>query len=373
MGSVYRRKNSKNWWIKYYRNGKPYSETSGTDIKSVAQRLLKRREGEIAQGKVPGVVYDRITFDELADDFLTDYRVNEKKSLVKAEHSVEVLKKEFGGMKATAITTASIKRYISRRQQEEASKATINRELAALKRMYKLGSISTPAKVAQVPHIPMLMEDNVRTGFFEHGKFLELLGHLPEYLRPVSFFAYCSGWRKGEILSLQWDQIDLTQGIVRLNPGTTKNKEGRTLYMEPRLWQMMRGLHAQNEIKKKEKDPTHSSFVFNLMGKKIGSFRKTWQTACKKAGIPGMLFHDFRRTAVRDMVRAGIPERVVMTISGHKTRSVFDRYNIVSAEDLSQAAYKRQEYRDQQEQQLQFSYTEPKNEKGVVAFQSTTP
>ena len=171
MGCVYRRKSSKNWWIKYFRNGKPYFESSNSDIKSVAQRLLKRREGEIAQGRVPGVVFDRITFDELADDFLADYRINEKRSLVKAEHSIEVLTKEFGGMRATGITTALIKCYIARRQEEKASKATINRELAALKRMYKLGLICTPAKVVQVPHIPMLREDNVRTGFFEYEKF----------------------------------------------------------------------------------------------------------------------------------------------------------------------------------------------------------
>ena len=276
-------------------------------------------------------------------------------------------------MKAPALTTASIKRYVSRRLDEKASKATVNRELAALKRMYKLGLICTPAKVALVPHIPMLREDNVRTGFFEHEKFQEMMKHLPEYLRPVAFFAYCSGWRRGEILSLQWNQVDLNQGIARLEPGTTKNKDGRTLYMEPQLWQMMRGLHAQNEMKKKEKDPDCCPYVFHLQGKRIGSFRKVWNTACKKAGVPGMLFHDFRRTAVRNMVRAGIPERVVMAISGHRTRAVFDRYNIVSAEDLSKAAQKRQEYRDQQEQQLHFSYSDPQNEKGVVAFRATTP
>ncbi len=365
MGCVYRRKNSKNWWIKYSRNGKAYQESSGSDLKAVAQRLLKRREGEIAQGKVPGIVFDRVTFDELADDFLTDYRINEKRSLVKAERSVELLKKEFGGMKAPAITTASVRRYISRRLDEKASKATVNRELAALKRMYKLGLMCTPPKVTQVPHIPMLREDNTRTGFFEHGKFQELMKHLPEHLKPVCFFAYCSGWRREEILSLQWTQVDLSQGIVRLEPGTTKNKDGRTLYMEPQLWQMMRGLHVKKQAR--------CQFVFHLQGRRIGSFRKVWNTACKKAGVPGMLFHDLRRTAVRNMVRAGIPERVVMAISGHRTRAVFDRYNIVSAEDLSKAAKKRQEYRDQQEKELHFSYSDPQNEKGVVALRATTP
>jgi integrase len=184
----------------------------------------------------------------------------------------------------------------------------------------------------------------------------------------ISFIQYL-----GQICSIQWGPVYLNQGIVRLEPGTTKNKDGRTLYLELQLWQMMRGLHAQYKMKKKENDPACCPYVFHLQGKRIGSLRKVWNTACKKAGMPGMLFHDFRKTTVRNMVRAGIPERVVMAISGHRTRAVFGRYNIVSAEDLSKAAQKRQEYRDQQDQQLHFSYSGPQNEKGVVAFRATTP
>jgi integrase len=174
---------------------------------------------------------------------------------------------------------------------------------------------------------------------------------LPEYLKSVLTFAYFSGWRRSEILGLKWSQVNTKDGIVRLEPGETKNDEGRTLYMESELCELMRGLKRSREI--------GCPYVFNLNGLKAGDFRKSWNTACQKIGRPGLLFHDLRRSAIRNMVRAGVPERVAMTISGHKTRSVFDRYNIVSQDDLKDAAKKRQKFSDEQAGQLHFSYTLP--------------
>ncbi len=365
MGCVYRRKNSKNYWIKYTRNGKPFWESSSSEIKAVAEQLLRRREGEIAQGRLPGVVFDRVTFNELVDDFLTDYRINGRRSVDKAERSANKLRAEFGGLKATQLTTASVKRYIEKRMEESAAHATINRELAALKRMYKLGLMCTPPKVSQVPYIPMLREDNVRTGFFEHQQFQKLMKHLPDYLKTVTFFAYCSGWRKEEILSLTWDQVDLNQRCVRLMSGRTKNREGRTLYMESDLWQMIKDLNRKRAF--------GCPYVFHVEGKRIKDFRKAWDSACTKAGITGMLFHDLRRTAVRNMVRAGIPERVAMSISGHKTRSVFDRYNIVSEDDLKEAAHRREIFRESQVERLQFGDSRPSEAKRATTIKVVTP
>jgi len=93
MGMMYQR--GKVWWIKYYRNGRYYRESTGTTKKMVAQKLLERREGEIAQGKMPGILFEKVTFDELAEDFLRDYRINQKKSLERAERSVNHLKDFF--------------------------------------------------------------------------------------------------------------------------------------------------------------------------------------------------------------------------------------------------------------------------------------
>ncbi|MBI4524380.1 MAG: site-specific integrase [Deltaproteobacteria bacterium] len=190
------------------------------------------------------------------------------------------------------------------------------------------------------PHIPMLQENNVRIGFFEHGEFIALRDAAPDYFKPVLTFAYYTGWRKREILSLKWNQVDLNARTVRLDPGTTKSKEGRLVILEGELLDAVQG---QWEKRKVAEIPGQSPtllcpYVFHRNGKPIIALRGVWADSCKEAGLSGKIFHDFRRTAVRNMVRAGVPERVSMMVSGHKTRSIFDRYNIVSEADLREAA-----------------------------------
>jgi len=356
MGSIYKR--GKTYWIKYYRQGKPYRESTKSEKEADAKRLLKKREGEIADGKLPGVYFDRIRFDELAEDFLADYRMNQKKSTARAERCIKHLKREFEGARATDITTPRIQAYIEKRLAEGAENATVNRELAALKRLLNLGARQTPPKVDRVPYIPMLQENNVRKGFFEHGDFLAVRKALPEYLRGFVTFAYKVGWRFTEISTLTWAQVDLNQGIVRLEAGETKNAEGREVYLDEELKKVF-----IEQAARRVKAGKLSPYVFpNQDGTdRIKDIRGAWGAACIAAGlfrleqagektvkVPTRLFHDFRRTAVRNMVRAGIPERVAMMISGHKTRSVFDRYNIVSDADLRIAAAKQEAYLETQ-------------------------
>ncbi|MCF8078946.1 MAG: site-specific integrase [Desulfobacterales bacterium] len=366
MGSIYKRGNV--WWIKYYRNGKNYRESSKSTKKMVAKKLLDRREGEISQGKLPGVYFEKVTFDQLAEDFLRDYRINQKKSLDRAERSVNRLNEFFQGDKVPYITTPRIKEFVTERMKwacrdckerfhfnggkgcpkcggeklvKGASNATINRELAALKRMLNLGSNQTPPIVDRVPYIPMLKENNVRKGFFEHSDFEALRAALPSYLKGFATFAYKVGWRKSEIMNLTWNQVDLKTGIVRLEAGETKNEEGRTVFLDGELMEIF-----TMQWKVRKLNGALTPYVFpNREGLgPIRDFKSAWANACKNAKIGHRLFHDFRRTAVRNMVRAGVPERVAMMISGHKTRSVFDRYNIVSERDLQSAAKKQEAY-----------------------------
>jgi len=339
MGMIYMRGNT--FWIKYYRNGKPFYESVKSDKEKEAKDLLKKREGEISNGKLPGVYFDRVKYEELEEDFLRDYRINQKKSLVRAEKSTDHLRGYFEGFKVSRITTDHIQAYIEERQSEGASNATINRELSALKRMLNMGARQTPPKVDRVPYIPMLRENNTRKGFFEHGDFMALRDELPDYLKGFVTFAYKTGWRVSEIENLTWGQVDREQGIVRLEAGETKNDEGRTVYLDEELQEVING-----EFEGRKKNGRLSFYVFPCKDGKdrMKDFRGAWAKACKGAHIGKRLFHDLRRTAVRNMVRAGIPERVAMMISGHKTRSVFERYNIVSDTDLKEAAQRQEAY-----------------------------
>jgi len=372
MGMTYKR--GKVYWIKYYRNGKPYRESTKSKKEADAKRLLKKREGEISQGKLPGIYFDRVRFDELAEDFLRDYRVNGKKSVDRAEQAVDHLKRVFEGVRVRDITTDRIKAYIEARMtwkcnqckeaiseddienledpkcphcesedilKHGAANATINRELSALKRMLNLGARQTPPRVDRVPYIPLLKESNVRKGFFEHDQFLSLRDAVPFHLKGFVTFGYKTGWRISEIANLTWSRVDLREGIVRLEAGDTKNDEPRTVYLDSELRAV---LSEQWENRKNAAKVLPYVFLNEHGTDKVKRFDKAWKTACKAAGVGIKLFHDLRRTAVRNMVRSGIPERVAMMVSGHKTRSVFDRYNIVSDTDLRLAAQRQEEY-----------------------------
>ncbi len=358
LGTVYLR--GKTWWIQYFQNGHPYRESSGSSKKMAARELLKKRMGEISEGKAPAVRFDKVMFKDLADDFLTAYKINQRKSIARAQRSVNHLLEEFKRNRANAITTPKINEYIKKRLEEGAANATVNRELAALKTIMNLAAQQTPRKIEHVPHIPMLEENNVRKGFFEHGDFIALRDALPSYLKPFITFAYKTGWRESEIADLTWSQVDLDAGIVRLEPGTTKNDEGRTVFLDTELQQLFK-----NQLEERKRTHRLTEYVFpNHDGtSRIKDFRYKWNEGCRSAGLgygyrldgkyveewqaklpAGPILHDFRRTAVRNMVRSGVPETVAMKISGHKTRSVFDRYNIVSEEDLKQAAAKQEKY-----------------------------
>jgi len=161
----------------------------------------------------------------------------------------------------------------------------------------------------------------------------------------VITFAYFTGGRKVAILALRWPQVDLSERVVRLEPGETKNDDARTIHLTPELFEVLK---IQREIR--DLYFPESPWVFSRAGEPIREFKGAWETACAAAGLvnasgkPEKLFHDLRRTGVRNLIRAGVPERVAMMISGHKTRSVSDRYNIVSEADLKDAARRLGDY-----------------------------
>lgn len=331
-GSVYVR--DEIWWIKFYYRHLPIRESSRSRNRQDAECLLKRRTGEVAMGTFRGLASERARFGELFEDLEHEYILNERHSLPHLKSRLKHLR-TFAALPAADFTSRHADLYILARRQKGASNATINRELQVLKRTLVLATRCDPPKIVRIPYIRLLPENNVRRGFLDDAQYLKLRNELPDYLRPIFVVAYHLGNRLGELRRLRWEQVDFQRNQIRLNPGETKNKRGRVLpmYGEMRHWLAMQKSIRDSNF------PT-CPYVFHHDGKFIVDFRKAWRSATRRANLEGTLFHDLRRSAVRNMREAGIPETVAMGISGHQTRSIFERYNIVSDRDLKTAAEK---------------------------------
>ena len=327
------------WWIQYYVHGRQIRESSHSRKEDVAARLIAKRRAEIEADSFVGPSAQRIRYEQLRDALYADYRANGRRWLRIGKDGrpyvcgVSHLDDFFEGQRALAITTTHIREFIAKRQAESASNGTINRELALLRRMFTLAIEDGVLRLA--PHVPLLKEAPPRKGFLEHAEFQKLREKLPEYLRTVLTMGYYTGMRLGEILKIRWNCVDFDRAEITLDPGTTKNDEPRTI---PLIGELREMLMIENE---KHGD---SELVFLRSGERIQTFYKAWRSACERAQLGRVLFHDLRRTGVRNLVRAGVPERVAMMISGHRTRAVFERYNIVSARDLKDAGNKLESY-----------------------------
>ena len=338
---------SPRWTVEYRVDGKPVSEPSHSTDWAVADALLRRRLSEIDEGTYGGVDARRVRIKRLLELLLDNYKDNRPRSFDWARLVVNVhLEPFFGATRAAALSSAKLDAY-KRQRRRRVKDSTINRELALLRRSYTLGTEQEPPLVVRVKRIPILPEPPPRKGFFEYDEFTGLRSELPEPLRPVITFAYTTGCRKGETLRIEWTQVDLAAKEVRLHQDDTKNAEPRILPLFGELYEMLKMLDEKRRALHPE-----CRWVFTRDGhNRIKDLRGAWDEACKRAGLwdkkrerPTRLFHDLRRTGARNLVRAGVPERVVMKMRGWKTRSVFDRYNIVSTRDQHEAAAKLERY-----------------------------
>jgi integrase len=355
---LYKRPDSDIWWCSYSNAGRRVRESTGTADLQDAKRFLDERKGRIATGQPVIPRAEKVRYDELAEDLRAHYRTTEDRNLVEVEKRLKHLDAFFKGWPAVAIDSANATRYVERRQtpkraadgtviQPGAANGTINRELAILGRMLRLAHEN--GKLLRVPVIRKLKEAAPRSGFFEEEQFEWVKKRLPDDLQLAVTIAYTYGWRmQSEVLALDLRHLDLVAGTLRLDPGMTKNDEGRVVYLTPELKaQLAAHVERIRALERKLKRVIPYLFPYfddtphlspRLIGTRRRDFRKAWLTVCKAAGVPGRLRHDFRRTAARNLVRRGVSERVAMSITGHRTRSVFDRYNIVNDADLRDAA-----------------------------------
>lgn len=362
-GGIYKQKKKLNgswvegpfWWVSYHAQGVQHRESCGSTDRTVAEKLLSRRLAEAAGGKrviLPRA--EKLTLGELLDDLEVDYRHKGNRSTI--DRTRRYLTGFFGeGKKVLAITRAEIQKYIAARKavlvhyegkERPLSNASVNRELACLQRAFlvavenrKLGHDHLPGK------IPMLPEAEPRQGFVEPRDFERLHAALPRYLRLPIRFLYATGWRKDAMRTREWERdCELRRaesgaiigGILFLDRGHSKNKEPWSLPISGELLEIIRAADEQRDAA--------TPLIFHHNGSRIGDFNKAWKSACKAAGMPGLLVHDLRRSRIRNLIRSGVSETVAMRVSGHKTRSVFQRYNITAHEDLEDALIRSQAY-----------------------------
>lgn len=345
-GTLYRR--GRIWWISYYVDGRPHYESTRTEHEAEARRLLDLRRGERARGVPISARLDRVPYAEAAQALREHYRVTGRRDVVEAGWRLAHLDRYFLGRRLATLGPRDAEGYARSRQQAGCANATINRELAVLGRMLRLAY--DQGQLARVPTLLRLTEAPPRAGFVDRATFEALRQHLPEDLQVVVSIAFTYGWRRDEVLGLTRAQLDLTAGTLRLDPGGTKNDEGRVVYLTPEVKRLVTEQLGRVRALEHRLGAVVPALFPHLgrrfAGRPIRDFRKAWATACRKAGVPGLLKHDLRRSAVRIMEQAAVPRSVAMKLTGHKTEAIYKRYAMVSPADLQDAALRLDRYTD---------------------------
>lgn len=346
-GALVKFSDSPRWISCLYVNGREVRESTRTTELKAARRFHKQKLDEVAldrQGVKPfqTPIAKRVTVGELLDALAADYEIRKIRSMASARSHIKLVREQLGDARAVDVTSDRLDRLTEDLLEDEYRPSSVNRALQTLGQALRLAL--ERGKIQTVPKIRLLPERNARQGFFEQRELEALVAELPEFLRDVVRFGFLTGWRRGEILTLEWGDVDMQGKAIRLRAEHAKNGAGRTIAMDDYvLLELMR---------RREKDrlqPTGvAGLVFHKAGRAIPDFRDAWAAACVRAGlavtdpagkvIPDRLFHDLRRSAVRRMVRGGVPQSVAMQISGHKTASMFRRYDITDERDLRAAA-----------------------------------
>ena len=279
------------WWMKYYVNGEPVRESTETEKETEAKRVLKAHEGKAVVGQPVLPRVNRILYEEAAADLRQHYQTTGARNLTEAGWRFARLDPFFRMKRLASIGPAEVTRYIAARQAEGATNGTVNQELAVLGRMLRLAYEN--GKLLRLPIIRKLKPGAPRSGFFERSQFEAVKRQLRPDLQVAVSIAYALGWRtQSEVLTLTRPQVDLSACTIRLEPGTTKNDDGRLVYLTPELVEL---LQAQEErVQLLEMDLGHKvPYLFPHLsgehkGKRIHDFEKRWRTACLNAMLEGL-------------------------------------------------------------------------------------
>lgn len=337
---MYRR--GKSWWIGYSWHGEKIRESAFTDNKKVALKKLDERLEQLTKPAWAGPQEDRWTLTDMLEVIKAEYARFNRRSFKNVEYCFEHLKDHFGLQSLASIgSNKGVDTYQRARLETGAQRSTINREVAYLRHGFKI--MCERGELTTMPVIKLLGDENVRRGFIDAVAFRRILENISATdALDVIEFLYNSGWRSREAMNLQWEWVDINAKMIRLPPEFSKNKEGRSLPIVGALADII-----ERRVKVRRLD---CPFVFHRQGTPIRSFRKVFKTAVSAAGLPGIIPHDMRRSAVRNFRKAGLSVTEGMKLSGHKTDSVYRRYDIIDENDLAESMTKVQEHLERERQ-----------------------
>jgi integrase len=314
------------WWMRFNANGQQVRRSTGTDDKKLAQRILDKVKGEIAEGKwferLPG---EGKTFEEMMDRYKAEY-LSLKSFPKKYESLVKSLLSFFGGYRVSEITPSLVSQYKTHRRQ---AKVALNRELSLLKVVFNL-AIREWQWVKENPAsmIKLEKENPGRVRYLSDEEFDKLLNKCPDWLKPIVMTARHTGLRKENILSLTWSQVDLFRKLITIEH--TKNNERISIPLNETVLSLFKQLSKVRHIT--------SPYVFSKPdGSRYHNSLNGFWTAVKKAGINDFKFHDLRHCFASALVQKGVDLYQVQRLLGHKSNAMTQRYAHLSPEQLREA------------------------------------
>ncbi len=320
------RGSKKNWSIAYYWRNHEQREAVARALgkqpekvtREDAERLLKARLRQLAEGRSAGANGERVTVNEVLDAYLQHLRVKKAKSYPQLASHLRRVRRGFGHERAAALTRTRIEAWVEQQRTAGFADGTIKVWVALLRAALRLAEEELP----RLPKFPAIRVDNARRDFYERDEVERLLPLLPTPIDDLVRLAYLSGWRKEELQSLTWSQVDRRRRTITLTG--SKNDEGRVLPLVGERWELIERRWAARIVGDRLVE-----WVFHRRGRPVRDFTHVWARARRTAGLLNRTLHGFRRTAARDLVEGGMDYKSAMEVTGHKTMSVFQRYQIV--------------------------------------------
>ena len=324
------------YYAVFYWQGRRIVQSLKTADEATAHKRAAglRRKRERAEYQPAGE--GRVTVAELLRDSLRTAEARGLASLPQLRYTAKAVDDALGHVQASRLTSEQIEDAIADWRAGGTAPATCNRRLEVLGRAYRLAMRRTPPKVRTAPYVPRLAQDNARTGFLEPAQFERLAEQLPPDIADFARWCYLTGMRKKEARQLEWSMLDRSgePWLLRVPPAIAKNRRGRVL---PLVGSLRQVIERRLELQRNALVFYRTSGRRSGLGGQVLAFDKAWRAALKAAGLPGsILFHDLRRSAARNLRKSGASETEAMAITGHLTRSVFDRYSITSTEDSAE-------------------------------------